>query len=181
MRTTLPALLAEIASKPDAALVFYAEGRAIRPEYHVTEIKLAHIRSVDCGRGEAEWDETLVQLLDGPGTTPIGGTYMSAGKFSKIARAALGLLGELTNGELFFEYAPGNAAARKLTVRSVEHREGVWVVQLDAVGAACKPLHRWRATGPINAGSACGDNAAIYPTGSSCCEQRSETSACCPS
>lgn len=66
MTTTMSAFLSQIAASPQAPLVFNAEGTDIRPEYHVTEVKLAHIRALDCGRGAAEWDETVAQLLDGP-------------------------------------------------------------------------------------------------------------------
>jgi hypothetical protein len=75
MTTPLPSFLAEISQAQEARLVLHAEGTAIRPEYHVTEIELAQVRSLDCGKGEAQWDETLVQLLDGPATAPDNGVH----------------------------------------------------------------------------------------------------------
>lgn len=175
MHTTLSALLAKMASKPDAALVFDADGYSIRPGYHVSEIKLAHVRSVDCGRGEDDWHETLVQLLDGPLSATPGGDYMSAGKFVNIADAVLDSIGSRTEGELIFEFAPGNSGIRKFSVGSVEYRDDAWIVQLSPVGAACKPALRTLAAIAQSAVGAGGTE--NRPSKSSCCGAASK-SAC---
>jgi hypothetical protein len=55
----------KLASYPDLNLQFqYAEGEWVRPSYHITEIKLAPITSVDCGGKVNTWTEVIVQLWE---------------------------------------------------------------------------------------------------------------------
>lgn len=179
MTTTLSSFLSSIASQPQAALVFKAEGADIRPEYHVTEVKLAHIRALDCGRGQAEWDETLVQLLDGPPATGAGGKHMSAGKFGGITKASLDSFGESARGELFFEFAPANAAARKFAVHRVEYENDVWTVHLGAVSATCKPASRQLSAKSATARGCCATAAKPPPKVSTSCVTAKNDTACC--
>ena len=52
--STLESLIDALATTPDAELVFVAEGQDVRPGYHVTEVKFAHVRGLDCGRQRDE-------------------------------------------------------------------------------------------------------------------------------
>jgi hypothetical protein len=44
--------------------VQYDEGKLIEPTYHITEIKMAEITSVDCGGNISGWKETIVQFVE---------------------------------------------------------------------------------------------------------------------
>jgi hypothetical protein len=180
--------LAEISQAPEARLVFHAEGTAIRPEHHVTEIKLTQMRSLDCGKGEAQWDETLVQLLDGPATAPDNGVHMSARKFAETAGSGLNGLRAPAKAELFFEFGPANSAARKLAVHSIEQRGDTWEVQLGGVSAVCKPALPWlaantngiRARRKIEEGASAKQGPCCAPTFSpnTCCDPVVSPSRC---
>lgn len=153
MYTTLPSFLTAIGRDANAALVFNAGGPAIKPAYHVTEIKLANIRAVDCGRVESEWTETIVQLLDGPdGSVAPDAEWMSAGKFTGIAEASVDGLADPMDGELFFEFAPDHGVLQKLSVGSIEQTNEGWVVQLEPVTAVCKPMQRMSVARPGSGG-----------------------------
>ncbi|TDE07979.1 hypothetical protein E0F88_33365 [Dyadobacter psychrotolerans] len=52
-------------ANPDKVLQFqYAEGQFVDASYHITEIKLAPIVSVDCGGVMNSWTEVIVQLYE---------------------------------------------------------------------------------------------------------------------
>jgi len=44
------------------ALIFNVDGLAIPLDYHITEIKDASFKTVDCGGKKDQWRETIVQL-----------------------------------------------------------------------------------------------------------------------
>lgn len=84
------AFLAALRPHGGKAFVFeYGDGtaagaRRVQPGYHVTEIRDAAIRSVDCGGGAAEaWRETVVQVWDVPGEP--GARRLTVDKFSGVA------------------------------------------------------------------------------------------------
>jgi hypothetical protein len=160
-------------------LVFHVEGAQIRPEYHVTEIKLAHVQALDCGRGEAQWDETLVQLLDGPAITPANGAHMAAQKFAEIAGAGLKGLSASAQGELFFEFGPANTAARKFAVHSIEQTDDTWQVLLGGVRAVCKPALRWSAANSDSANTGSPTTDAVGTLEKACCAPAIDPNTCC--
>ena len=179
MTTTASSFVSELAAAPEAPVVFDIEGRPIRPEYHVTEVKLAHVRAVDCGRGESEWDETLVQLLDGPATS-VSGSHLSASKISDIINTGRNALHTPDQAELYFEFSRAHAALRKLAVHSIEYQDDGWLVRLAAVSAVCKPALRHVTENPNADPGCCGVEKAESGAERSCCAPATEDNACGP-
>ena len=55
----------ELAQYPEHHLQFeFAENQKVNPSFHITEIKQAHITSVDCGGKMNAWTEVIVQLWE---------------------------------------------------------------------------------------------------------------------
>lgn len=143
---TPPATLAElvdrIASAPDGAVRFVGDDFALRPGYHVTEIKLAAIRSLDCGRGTDRWDEAVIELLDGPDDERTSAReHMRAAKLAAIAGAAVRHVPAVADATPVFEFGVG--ALRRYGVAAVERGEGGDVtVRLAPLTARCKAFER---------------------------------------
>ena len=162
--STLEDFLNRVEAQPNSTLVFADDGEEIKPGYHVTELKSSSVRSIDCGRRQSSWDETIIQLLDGPASE--AGTLMPVSKFQAIVRAGVSAMPELANSELYFEYAPKNGAMKKYSVLAIESTVERTLVTLGARKAACKPIERYLETAPVEKTSAgcCGF------TASTCCE-----------
>ena len=169
--TTLSGFLARLEELDGAELVFVTGDTPINPGYHVTELKSSAVNSIDCGRNETQGLETAVQLLDGSQ----GGDdeRMTPENFAKIAHFSASRIPALADGELFFEYAPGNAPMLKWRAGDVDKRSGNIEVSLTEVKAACRPFQLWlEAMGEVPAESAaascCGPTGAQMQS-SSCC------------
>ena len=80
-------LMALLLKKPEIPLIFYLEGISINQGYHVTEVKHASIKSMDCGRRADAWEEIIIQLLDGQASSAQG--FMSTSKFTSIVSGTL--------------------------------------------------------------------------------------------
>ena len=132
---------------PHAAAVFQADGRDIGPGYHITELKLADIHSIDCGGRQARWQEAQLQLLDGQ-----DGERLTVGKVRGIleqSRAALPGLGAVP---LSVEFAHGNRGLQRFTLGAPDAGPDRVGLPLINVAAQCKPAVE---TGCCGAGSAC--------------------------
>jgi hypothetical protein len=126
----------------ESQLVFLTGDTKVNPGYHVTEVKKARISSLDCGRGTDEWDELVIQLLDGSPASKAG--YMPVGKFLGIAATAADTTADRA---LYFEFSPGNGPLLKLSANQVTHSDNKTIVHLDSLSAQCKPLSRYMASG----------------------------------
>ena len=140
----------------NSSLIFRLGEVTIHPSYHVTEIKHAVINSMDCGQGTDQWDEIIVQLLDG--SAHLKGKHMSCAKFIGIVGTALDSLTSNENSETYIEFAPNNEALRKLAIESIEQTENEVIVNLSNPTAMCKPFQR-----------AMAKQTASMPSGASCC------------
>lgn len=80
---TLGALLEKLGQVALRPLVFEYDGKAVRPGYHVTEVKAGRFSALDCGANPEAWSEIFVQLWD---VDDGDRTHMTAGKFSVIVR-----------------------------------------------------------------------------------------------
>lgn len=138
--TNIDGLKAIFEANPNLPLVFRLGDETINPGYHVTEIKHAVINAMDCGQGTEQWDEIIVQLLDG--SALFKGEHMSCAKFTGIVSTAIGSLTVDENTLTYIEFAPNNAALRKLVIDSVKQSESEVVVHLSSPTAMCKPLQR---------------------------------------
>ena len=117
----------------EAPLVFTTSEGPIGAGYHITELKSLDINSIDCGGRTSDWTEVQIQLLDGAGRS-----HLSAGKSAKILEHSLKAIPELAEGDLSFEYAPGNNGLRRYIPTQPIWAEGHVEMRLTEDGAQCK-------------------------------------------
>lgn len=117
----------------EAPLVFTTAEGPIGAGYHITELKSLDINSIDCGGRTSDWTEVQIQLLDGAGRS-----HLSAGKSAKILEHSLKAIPELAEGDLSFEYAPGNNGLRRYIPTQPIWAEGHVEMRLTEDGAQCK-------------------------------------------
>ena len=133
--TTLNEILLELEkANPDGATVFSTSEGEIGGGYHITELKLASIQSIDCGGRMANWIETYLQLLDGQ-----SGRHMSVQKLKSIANHSAKMLPGLADAPIYVEYAPGNDGLRRYLVGAIVSKPERVVISLHEDGAKCKP------------------------------------------
>ncbi|GAB2183839.1 DUF6428 family protein [Roseibium sp. LAB1] len=129
----------------EAPLVFSTDAGPIGDGYHVTELKLVQVDSIDCGARRSNWTECVVQLLDGEGDG-----HMSVGKFSAIARQSSHKINGLADHELQVEFAPRNSGLRVFQPLVPELLNGTVALFLKEARAHCKPaLERVPSLGTI--------------------------------
>ena len=84
-------------------VLFEVEGDQVGRGYHLTELRVAKINSIDCGGVADAWDEAQVQVLDAPGQEA-----MSAGKMTAILPRSVAEIDGLADAPLNVEFSPGN-------------------------------------------------------------------------
>ncbi|MEM1048895.1 MAG: DUF6428 family protein [Pseudomonadota bacterium] len=132
---TLQDLLTALASLPsDASLIFETEAGPVAGGYHVTELKHATIKSIDCGARLSEWTEASLQVLDGR-----GGDAMTVGKFTGILVQSIRQVAGLGESPLHVEFAPKNVGMRIYQIGPPVVRDGQVVIRLTENRAQCKP------------------------------------------
>ena len=119
---------------PDMPVGFATDAGTIGGDYHITEFKLADVRSIDCGGRESRWREAALQLLDGTGAG-----WMSAGKMAAILRRCVSALPELAEVPFSVEFAHGNRGLGRYTALRPIAEDGRAVVALIGGAAQCKP------------------------------------------
>lgn len=143
LEITTGALLDLLAQHAGKQLVFAFDGDAIRPDYHVTEVKDGRFSALDCGGNPESWRETFIQLWDIAENPERG--FMPVGKFLAI----MGKVAEHApfdpEAKLTFEVSDGEAAIRlfKAAAIDVTPENGLVRVQLARSPASCKPRDRW--------------------------------------
>lgn len=138
---TVGALLTACDRHPFSPLVFSYEGRAIRPGYHVTEVKAGQFSALDCGGNPEAWSEIFIQLWD-----VIDGdrTHMTAGKFAAIIRKVSEHVALEAGARLTFEVSDGIAPMQLHCAGSPAVTSGgAMSVALSPRAASCKPRDRW--------------------------------------
>jgi len=158
--TTLNEILSELEkANPNGATVFSTSEGEIGGGYHITELKLASIQSIDCGGRMANWTETHLQLLDGQ-----SGRHMSVQKFASIANHSAKKLPGLADAPIYVEYAPGNDGLRRYLIGSIMSEPARVVISLRQDGAKCKPAEDQMASANMQA--CCGEP--VTQTGGCC-------------
>jgi hypothetical protein len=135
----------------DLPLVFTYDGHAIRPGYHVTEVKAGEFSALDCGANPESWSEIFVQLWD---VDEDGRTHMPSGKFSAIVRKVTEHVSLDMGAKLTFEVSDGLAPMQLHKASAPVAADGAVRVQLAPRAASCKPRDRWLA-GQIAAQASC--------------------------
>lgn len=136
---TIGGLLGFLAAHKEKPLVFFYDGHAVQPGYHVTEVKAGSFAALDCGANPESWSEIFVQLWD----VNEDRTHMPAGKFSAIIRKVTEHVALDDAARLTFEVSDG-VRPMQLHRASLPGIVGGEVhVALTARPASCKPRDRW--------------------------------------
>ncbi|MEL6167287.1 MAG: DUF6428 family protein [Pseudomonadota bacterium] len=118
-----------------ANLRVLADGTALSEGFHVTEISVADIQSLDCGGRRLAWKESTIQVLDS-GT----GRPMTIATLRTILEKAEATLPGLTNLPLAIDADPNGAGLRRYSVAGVEAGPDGVTVALISRSAVCKPV-----------------------------------------
>jgi hypothetical protein len=137
---SLGRLLELSSANPDLPLLFTYEGRAIKPGYHVTEVKAGHFSALDCGSNPEAWSEIFVQLWD---VDEDGRTHMAAGKFASIVSKVSEHVELDRTAKLTFEVGDGARPMQLFCADEPIAHDGVLTVRLLPRSAGCKPRDRW--------------------------------------
>lgn len=125
----------------DKRLVFECAGRRIQAGYHVTEIKAASYRSLDCGARPHQWEEVIVQLWDVADRLEEG--YMPVPKFLSIWRTVDDTVGLNGDAEIKFECGDAVTPAVFYMLNSLREEGDLLIASLEPVRATCKPRDEW--------------------------------------
>ena len=127
-----------LSQNPKAELQFEIEaGKFIQPTYHITEIKNAEIRSVDCGGNKDDFNQTIVQLWVNP-KEELRKPW-TAEKALSIFKKVDGLAPIDKTAEIFFEYGDSELRTSHFSVQDIEFADDKMNVVLFAKATACKP------------------------------------------
>jgi len=118
----------------DHPVIFTAGDTAIGAGYHLTELKSAPATSIDCGGNINHFHELTMQLLDGH-----DGTYIHAGKLTKILLHSLKTLPDLDWADVKVEFSPKNEGLQLFLLGQPVVTEQEIKVPLTPAGAVCKP------------------------------------------
>jgi Family of unknown function (DUF6428) len=134
--------LRRVQSKP---LVFVnVDGETIHPGYHLTEIKVAELATVDCGGEKNHWKETIMQLWVPENER--SEEFMTAGKFLSVYQKVGRMIDVDPAAEVRFEYGDENFFPLNYHVESVSEPDGTLRVELRPPQTTCKARDR-RAAG----------------------------------
>lgn len=146
-----------------APLIFETQAGEINAGYHLTELKLSDVRSIDCGGRRTEWQEAALQLLDG-----YGGAHMQVGKFAKILKSSIHGLDGLGDVPAHVEFAHNNEGLQVYALGTPHEIDGRVLLPLKGQSAGCKVM-----TQP-------GPALASHQTDGACCGPASSAkSGCC--
>ncbi|WP_064712728.1 DUF6428 family protein [Rhizobium bangladeshense] len=159
---SLGLLLNALSHDKEAPLVFHYEGRAVKPGYHVTEVKAGQFAALDCGANPEAWMEIFIQLWD---IDEDQRTHMSAGKVHAIIRKVTEHVELDGNAKLTFEVSDGVRPIQLYRAGMPILRSGAIHVSLSPRPASCKPRDRWLAHEDRKVVGCCSPSAA----GSRCC------------
>jgi Family of unknown function (DUF6428) len=170
---TLDDLLRAMQSFPAGLpLVFITDDGPVGAGYHVTELKLANLVSIDCGARTSAWSESMLQLLDGQGRA-----HMPVGKFLGILKQSLRKVDGLGAAPAFVEFGHQNAGMQIFRLSKPEQDGGAVTLRLQPVRAHCKPaLDALQASDAQASGAdGCGCNSTLKPLA----EAQRSVSSCC--
>lgn len=118
-------------------VLFEAEGDEVGRGYHLTELRLATISSIDCGGVADAWGEAQMQVLDAPGEEA-----MSAGKMTAILTRSAAEIEGLADAPLNVEFSPGNLGLGRYRLGAPRAADGFVTIPLTSMGPECKAMTR---------------------------------------
>ncbi len=137
---TFGELLAVLDPQAERPLVFFYDGRPVKPGYHVTEVKAGQFAALDCGANPEAWTEIFVQLWD---VDEDERQHMASARFAKIIRKVSEHVGLDGSAKLTFEVSDGIVPMALYRAAAPEIVEDEVRVALSARPASCKPRDRW--------------------------------------
>lgn len=145
---------AQLQAKPQLHLQFqYEEGKFVDTSFHITEIKLAPITSVDCGGVMNKWTEVIVQLWE-PGEKQAERSMKVEKALSIIATVEkmLPLDGEAT---VKIEFGNSQFDTRQMFPAEIIADGDALTVKLNPDFVQCKAQTRGGSCGTNNKGEEC--------------------------
>ncbi|GAB3647818.1 DUF6428 family protein [Echinicola sediminis] len=126
---------------PELPLKFeYEEGKFVRDDFHITEIKNVSFDTVDCGGVRNQWQETHVQLWEN--TTLEPDHQVNGQKALKIFQVVENVRPTFQDMEIKFEYGNSTFPTSILTVAEIIPAENSLTVKLFETVATCKAKDR---------------------------------------
>ncbi|WP_207420393.1 DUF6428 family protein [Desertivirga brevis] len=148
------AFKAELTNYPHLSLQFqYADGEWVKPSYHITEIKLAPITSVDCGGKVNTWTEVIVQLWEPEEKQQE--RAMTASKAMSIIDLVEKAIVLDPLAELKVEFGNSRFDTRQMFPFSIAAEGENLIVNLQADSVQCKALGRNQTCGTPNGEEVC--------------------------
>lgn len=139
-------------SNPGLDLSFeYQNGKYIRGDYHITEIKNVSFDTVDCGGVQNKWEETHVQLWEN--AISDSDNVIDTTKALKIFQVVQKVRPTFQDTEIKFEYGVASAPMSVMSVMDAVKKDSRLIVQLASDQATCKAKDR--ASTPEEAAGAC--------------------------
>jgi hypothetical protein len=147
---------AQLSAHPDHHLQFeYAENTRIRPSFHITEIKLAPITSVDCGGKMNAWTEVIVQIWEPEAEGSAVDTPMKVAKALSIIELVERSLPISQKATVKIEFGNTQFDTRQLLPRDIKVVDDNLVVDLRPDTVQCKAIDRGQTCGTNSAGEEC--------------------------
>lgn len=147
---------------------FSTEALDVNPEYHLTEVRVAACKGMDCGGNVEQWTEVQIQLLESQPQTSANAVplaAMSAMKMSNILTKAASTLAPPADSQLVFELTTRSGVLGKWQIGSIDPDSDQLAVRLTPMQAVCKPA----AKQDSGADSCCGPVATSAFCETSCC------------
>lgn len=117
----------------DVSIRFQSDEGLVGPGFHITELKAAKIEAIDCGGALDQWDEVILQLMDGHQGQP-----MRADRLRSILRHSIGKIPALAEADVRVEFAHGNRGMGIHQMSGLSFGDGQAVIELTQDQAVCK-------------------------------------------
>lgn len=130
-----------LTQNPDLSLEFeYAQGKFVRNDFHITEIKNVIFDTVDCGGIRNQWNETHVQLWENQTEEPEHN--VNSTKALKIFQVVENVRPTFQDTEIKFEYGNESFPTSILSVGEISQTDKSLIVKLYEIGTTCKAKDR---------------------------------------
>ena len=122
-------------------LIFKINEMTVPLDYHITEIKDATFKTVDCGGKKDQWRETIIQLWNSENTTTK--RAMTADKALSIINKVNAITPLSDEDAINFEYRQKmNGTTAIYAIAEVQILENSLIVQLGNIPTQCKAVER---------------------------------------
>ncbi|CAN5442046.1 DUF6428 family protein [soil metagenome] len=145
---------AQLQQHPDLDLQFqYAADKWVDASYHITEIKLAPITSVDCGGVMNKWTEVIIQLWE-PGAKQQERAMKVSKALSIISLVERSLTPD-ADAVVKIEFGNSQFDTRQMYPGEITTDGGNLIVDLRPDVTQCKAIDRGGSCGTTTAGEEC--------------------------